>query len=464
MTDLMNKEELTFVFKDSPNFILYIWTNGKTSSNAFTLLISNPSKYTYKTLKLEICRFRHWHHEMIERIILYNNHGIEIDDTDVSALNYGDILYLAPNGEKFSEKNYEYEYETIKYIKKGGFGEIYLVKHFLTNKYYAIKKTNLKKFASNHLYNISREAFLLQTLKHKNILEIYNSYSTNDFLFIIMEYAKGGELFSVIKKNGLTEKECKFYFKQIYSAIQYIHSKNIIHRDLKPNNILFLDEKKTHLVVIDFGISGVSNGNNHDIIKAGTTKYMSPEMFDKECFESSTKIDIWSLGIILYLLFYGKFPFEGKNNEETILQIIKNPLIIPENKKISETMFQLLINLLNKNPTKRIDTNSELFSNWFDDESMILHSFLKPKRLSLFNRILNCSNNDLTPKNLICKENSFLEKNRKNGSIKNNVKNNKKENNLILPPITVGNAYSSNKNIKRKKTFNKRKINILYGE
>ena len=461
MTDLINTEELTFVFKDSPNFIIYIWTNGKNSSNAFTILISNPSKYTYKSLKQEICRQRRWPYEMIERIILYNNNGIEIDDTDVSELNYGDILYLSPKGVKFSEKNYEYEYETIKYIKKGGFGEIFLVKHTLTNKYYAIKKTNLKKFASNHLYNISREAFLLQTLKHKNILEIYNSYSTNDYLYIIMEYAKGGELFSVIKKNGLDEKECKFFFKQIYSAIQYIHSKNIVHRDLKPNNILFLDEAKTHLVVIDFGISGISNGNNHDIIKAGTTKYMPPEMFDKNSFESNTKIDIWSLGIILYLLFYGKFPFEGKNNDETISQIIKQPLIIPENKKISETMFQLLTNLLNKNPEKRIDTCSDLFSDWFDDEEMVLHSFIKPKRLSLFNRILNCSNGDLTPISLLSKDENYLfDKVKKFGSIKKIVKLNKKEKNLILPPITVGNV----KCIKKKKTLNKKNVNILIGE
>ena len=100
-------------------------------------------------------------------------------------------------------------------------------------------------------------------------------------------------------------------------------------------------------------------------------------------------------------------------------------------------------------------------TNWFDDEEMVLHSFIKPKRLSLFNRILNCSNGDLTPINLLSKdENYLLDKVRKFGSIKKIVKLNKKEKNLILPPITVGNA----KCIKKKKTLNKKNVNILIGE
>ena len=107
-----------------------------------------------------------------------------------------------------------------------------------------------------------------------------------------MDYAKGGELTNVVKENGLDENMCKFYFKQIYSAIQFMHSKNIVHRDIKLNNILFLDEDKKNIVLIDFGISGCSNGNNSDVIKAGTINYMPPEMCDKNKFGKNCKTTI----------------------------------------------------------------------------------------------------------------------------------------------------------------------------
>ena len=385
----INSEEIIEEPKKAPNFILYIWINGKPVSDAFILRIYNPANYDYKSLKLAILYQRNLPEELVDKIVLYNQRGIEIDDVDVASLNNGDLLYLSPIEEKFSDKNFENEYEIVKYIKKGGFGEIFLAKHVLTNKIFAIKKTNLENFCLNSLYTITRESFLLDTFKHKNIIKIYNSYLTNNSLYIVMEYAKGGELFSVIKEGGLNEFQCKFYFMQIYSAIQYIHSKNVIHRDLKPNNILFLDEEKTKLVLIDFGISGVSNGNNHDVIKAGTIRYMPPEMCDENNFSSNVKIDMWALGIILYLLFYGKFPFDGKNLDQIIERIINQPLVIPKNKKISETLYKLIVGLLQKNPEKRIDTSSDLFENWFSDELLTPHKFTKTRHLSLFNKILH---------------------------------------------------------------------------
>ena len=389
MTQDINGKEITEEFQNSQKFFIYIWTNGKPASEAFKLRISNISEYDYKSLKLEILYHKNLPENLVDKIVLYNYRGIEIDDVDVSSLNCGDLLYLSSIDEKFSDKNFINEYEKIKYIKKGGFGEIYLAKHTLTNKIFAIKKTNLENFGLSSLYTITRESFLLDTFKHKNIIKIYNSYFTNNNLYIVMEYAKGGELFSVIKENGLDENQCKFYFMQIYSAIQYIHSKNVIHRDLKPNNILFLDEEKTKIVLIDFGISGISNGNNHDVIKAGTIRYMPPEMCENNNFSSNVKIDMWALGIILYLLFYGKFPFDGKNLDQIIDKIIKQPLIIPKKRKISETLFQLLNGLLQKNPDKRIDTSSDLFEDWFSDELLTPHSFIKVRRLSLFNKILH---------------------------------------------------------------------------
>ena len=396
MAQDLNCQEIIENLQYTPNFTLYIWTNGKPVSEAFILHIYNPANYNYKSLKLEILYQKELPESLVDKIILYNHRGLEIDDVDIASLNDGDLLYLSSIEEKFSDSNFDYEYETIKYIKKGGFGEIFLAKHTLTKKIFAIKKTNLENFGISSLYTISRESFLLNTFKHKNIIKIYNSYFTNNSLYIVMEYAKGGELLSVIKENGLNETQCKFYFMQIYSAIQYIHSQNVIHRDLKPENILFLDEEKTKLVLIDFGISGISNGNNHDVIKAGTIKYMPPEMCEENNYSSNVKIDMWALGIILYLLFYGKYPFDGKNLDQIIERIIKKNLIFPKNKKISETLYKLINGLLQKNPEKRIDTSSDLFDEWFTDELLTPHNFVKVRHMSIFKKKLR-SNQQIFP-------------------------------------------------------------------
>jgi serine/threonine protein kinase len=182
-----------------------------------------------------------------------------------------------------------------------------------------------------------------------------------------MDYAEGGELSTLLKEEGvLSEQESKKIFKQIYEAVCYIHGQNIIHRDLKPNNILFLDEERTHVVVIDFGISGFANGNQREKIKAGTTTFLPPELASGEEFSSNRKLDIWALGIILYRMVEGVYPFEGKNAKEIIKSILKGKLEFNKKIKLSYPLKTLIEGLLEKNHRFRIDDDSELFNKWFD--------------------------------------------------------------------------------------------------
>ena len=116
---------------------------------------------------------------------------------------------------------------------------------------------------------------------------MYCSYQYKDYLYNVMDYAEGGELTQLINSDiEIPENKIKDIFKQIIEGVRFIHSKNVIHRDLKPNNILFLDKEKTHIVIIDFGISGFSNGLNKEIIKAGTFKFTPPEILSKNNFQS----------------------------------------------------------------------------------------------------------------------------------------------------------------------------------
>jgi len=215
---------------------------------------------------------------------------------------------------------------------------------------------------------------ILKEMSHINIIKIHKFFTYNQKFYIVMDYARGGELSSLLtSKNHFQEDYAKKIFRQIYNGVFYIHSKSIIHRDLKPNNILFLDEEKTHVIIIDFGISGSANGNQKESVKAGTALYLPPEILLGKEFTSNTKLDMWALGIILYQMVQGCHPFveqNSKKNSSIIDDIINNNLEFNKKIKISDALKKLLEGLLEKNTRFRIDTGDELFQKWFDDKSM----------------------------------------------------------------------------------------------
>ena len=343
------------------------WVNGKTEKSLFTLKI-NQKINTLKKLKEYINYEKNT--KSIEKIKIYNEKGMEIDDADVENLINDELLYISFDNSKFNILNYVNQYEIIKPIKSGGYGEVLLGKNVLSNKLISIKRINIKGFSTNDLYNFSRETLYLSNLKHKNIIKMYCSYQYKDYLYNVMDYAEGGELTQLINSDiEIPENKIKDIFKQIIEGVKFIHSKNVIHRDLKPNNILFLDKEKTHVVIIDFGISGISNGLNKEIIKAGTFKFTPPEILSKNNFQSSNKIDIWSLGVILYLMYFKKYPFDGINDKEIRKKVERDELKFPIGIKIRKSLVNLLRGMFEKNAKRRIDCNDILFDLYFNDDS-----------------------------------------------------------------------------------------------
>ena len=344
------------------------WINGKTEKSLFTLKI-NQKINTLKKLKEYINNEKN-STKGIEKIKIYNEKGMEIDDADVENLINDELLYISFDNSKFNILNYVNQYEIIKPIKSGGYGEVLLGKNVLTNKVISIKRINIKGFSTNDLYNFSRETLYLSNLKHKNIIKMYCSYQYKDYLYNVMDYAEGGELTQLINSDiEIPENKIKDIFKQIIEGVKFIHSKNVIHRDLKPNNILFLDKEKTHVVIIDFGISGISNGLNKEIIQAGTFKFTPPEILSKNNFQSSNKIDIWSLGVILYLMYFKKYPFDGINDKEIRKKVERDELKFPIGIKIRKSLVNLLRGMFEKNAKRRIDCNDILFDLYFNDDS-----------------------------------------------------------------------------------------------
>ena len=352
------------------------WLNGKEKEYSFKLTISLkncPSLIYLKELILKTIIsskelnsiFSHLKFSQIH--IIYNSKEIPLDDTDIQYLKENEVIFFTFDNSSFKSSNHYNQYKFIRWIKSGGYGQVFLSKHVYTKKEYAIKQIDTTDFSNEDLYNISREHLILRSMIHKNVIRCHDSFAHNNKFYTVMDFAEGGELTFLLKDKGaLSEDETKKIFKQIYEAVCYIHSQNIIHRDLKPNNILFLDKERTHVVIIDFGISGMANGNQREKIKAGTTSFLPPEIASGEEFSSNPKLDIWSMGVILYLMVEGAYPFDGKNTKEIITSILRNRLEFNKKIKISQPLKTLIGGMLEKNYRFRIDDDSELFNKWFN--------------------------------------------------------------------------------------------------
>ena len=369
------------------NIDIILWLNGKEKEYSFKVNINLKNTISLKYFKELIVKkiisnkelnslFSHLNTD-IKICHLYNQKEILLEETDIQYLKQDEIIFFTFDNSSFKSSNHLNQYLFIKWIKSGGYGQVFLAKHAYSKKQYAIKQIDTTNFSNEDLYNISREHLILRSMIHKNVIKCYDSFAHDNKFYTVMDYAEGGELNFLLKEKGvLPEEEAKKIFMQIYDAVYYIHGQNIIHRDLKPNNILFLDKEKTHIVVIDFGISGFANGNQREKIKAGTTTFLPPEMASGEEFSSNRKLDIWALGIILYRMVEGIYPFEGKNTKEIINSILNRKLEFNKKIKISFPLRTLIEGMLEKNHRFRIDDDSELFNKWFDYSP----NFIKKKK------------------------------------------------------------------------------------
>jgi len=166
-----------------------------------------------------------------------------------------------------------------------------------------------------------QEVNIMRSLDHPNIVKIYDFYEDSSTFKIVMEYCSGGELFEKIKsKKNFTEQIAAVYMKQILSAIMYLHEHKIVHRDIKAENMLFLNQEEDAMIkIIDFGVSTKFNGKKKLKEKLGTAYYIAPEVllenYDNKC-------DVWSCGILLYIMLCGYPPFNGDDDSE-ILESVK---------------------------------------------------------------------------------------------------------------------------------------------
>ncbi|XP_041669057.1 MAP/microtubule affinity-regulating kinase 3a isoform X18 [Cheilinus undulatus] len=240
-------------------------------------------------------------------------------------------------------------YRLLKTIGKGNFAKVKLARHILTGREVAIKIIDKTQLNPNSLQKLFREVRIMKILNHPNIVKLFEVIETERTLYLVMEYASGGEVFDYLVAHGrMKEKEARAKFRQIVSAVQYCHQKHIVHRDLKAENLLL--DADMNIKIADFGFSNeFTLGNKLDTF-CGSPPYAAPELFQGKKYDGP-EVDVWSLGVILYTLVSGSLPFDGQNLKELRERVLRGKYRIPF--YMSTDCENLLKRFLVLNPAKR---------------------------------------------------------------------------------------------------------------
>ncbi|XP_041703759.1 MAP/microtubule affinity-regulating kinase 3 isoform X4 [Coregonus clupeaformis] len=240
-------------------------------------------------------------------------------------------------------------YRLLKTIGKGNFAKVKLARHILTGREVAIKIIDKTQLNPNSLQKLFREVRIMKLLNHPNIVKLFEVIETERTLYLVMEYASGGEVFDYLVAHGrMKEKEARAKFRQIVSAVQYCHQKHIVHRDLKAENLLL--DADMNIKIADFGFSNeFTMGNKLDTF-CGSPPYAAPELFQGKKYDGP-EVDVWSLGVILYTLVSGSLPFDGQNLKELRERVLRGKYRIPF--YMSTDCENLLKRFLVLNPAKR---------------------------------------------------------------------------------------------------------------
>ncbi|KAJ4891333.1 CBL-interacting serine/threonine-protein kinase 11 [Raphanus sativus] len=258
------------------------------------------------------------------------------------------------------------KYELGKLLGCGAFAKVFHARDRRSGQSVAVKILNKKKLLANPALsnNIKREISIMRRLSHPNIVGLHEVMATKTKIFFAMEFVKGGELFNRISKHGrLSEDLSRRYFQQLISAVGYCHARGVYHRDLKPENLL-IDESGS-LKVSDFGLSALTDHAGPDGLLhtlCGTPAYVAPEILSKKGYDGA-KVDVWSCGVVLFVLAAGFLPFNDPNVMNMYKKIYKGAYRCP--RWMSQDLKRFISRLLDINPETRITVDEIVKDPWF---------------------------------------------------------------------------------------------------
>lgn len=265
-----------------------------------------------------------------------------------------------------------YAFEEL--LGEGMDGEVRKAVHYKTGEEYAVKVITKSAMDEDEVLALNNEINILSEIDHPNIVKLHEAYETDDKLYIVMELMKGGELFDRIVENEFfSEKEAKEVLSPIIDAVNYCHELGIVHRDLKPENLLFeSSDEGSILKITDFGLARFLPNSSLASTACGTPGYIAPEILMGKRY--GKEVDVWSIGICLYILLWGYPPFFADANSELFDQIKAGKIEFhpPYWDDVSEEAKDLVKKLLTVDPTKRITLEEVKEHSWFNNDCGML--------------------------------------------------------------------------------------------
>ncbi|GAA0162211.1 hypothetical protein LIER_18353 [Lithospermum erythrorhizon] len=256
------------------------------------------------------------------------------------------------------------KYELGRLLGQGNFAKVYHGRNMQTGENVAIKVIDKGKIVKVGLSDhIKREISVMKLCQHPNVVALYEVVASKSKIYLVMEYLKGGELFAKVAKGRLKEDLARKYFQQLIAAIDFCHSRGVYHRDLKPENLL-LDESG-NMKVMDFGLSALTESRRQDGLlhtACGTPAYVAPEVIKRKGYDGG-RADIWSCGVILFVLLAGYLPFSDPNIMELYRKIARGDIRYPQ--WFPQEVRKLLRKILDPNPSTRMTVAELMENNWF---------------------------------------------------------------------------------------------------
>lgn len=309
----------------------------------------------------------------VNEAIIGRNQRRELKEGDeIAVLDKARFVFRYPKSRHTSA--FHQQYQVVEKLGKGHFAEVKLCIEKSTGQRFAVKIFSKTPGVEERSKNegLQQEIAVLMSVSHPNVLCLKDTFNEPTAVYLVLELAEGGELFNyIVKHQKLSEGECRKLFRQLFQGIKYLHDRNIVHRDIKPENILLVDDD-LHVKLADFGLAKIIGEESFTTTLCGTPSYVAPEILADNKQRKYTKaVDIWSLGVVLYICLCGFPPFSdelySRENPYTLSQQIRKGIFdypSPYWDSVGDPALDLIDSMLVVNPDKRFTIDECLSHPW----------------------------------------------------------------------------------------------------
>mmetsp|Transcript_12767 Transcript_12767/g.15149 ORF Transcript_12767/g.15149 Transcript_12767/m.15149 type:complete len:333 (-) Transcript_12767:216-1214(-) len=288
---------------------------------------------------------------------------------------------------KITKTDFEKKYSTKEVLGRGSFAIVKRAVRKKDGKELAVKIIKKAKLGQKELQIVHDEVKIMDKIKHKNCVKLEEIFETNKKLYLVMEKLSGGELFDrIVAKGSYSEKEASVLIQSVAAALQYLHSIGIVHRDLKPENLIYANRDANSVIKItDFGLAKLKSPKQDNMMETacGTPGYVAPEVLKKQKYNNS--VDVWSLGVILYILLCGFPPFYHEKTQKLYQQIKQGDYDFPDPywEDITDSAKDIIKKMLTVDPAKRITIPQILEHPWISGSTASTRQFGKAHGIRL---------------------------------------------------------------------------------